>query len=235
MNDIVYIVIAISVTLSIVVGVSVYQARMQRKRREAIEQFAQELGLTFSAEDTEQFRSRMLDFQLFKEGRAQRVYNLLRAEAEGVRMSVFDYQFTTGSGKHQQTHRQTILAVESNELHMPPMSLRQENFFDTIASAFGFRDIDIDGQPEFSRRFMLKSPNEELTRKLFDAEVCEYFVTRRDVLFEASRNRLAVYRRGKIVKPELLKALLADGLQLFNLFSARVARLEQTEKAERRS
>ena len=190
--------------------------------------------MIFSSEDTEQFRTRLLEFQFFKEGRAQRVYNVLRAEAEGVRMSVFDYQFTTGSGKNQSTHRQTVLVVEANSLQLPPLTMRPESLLDAIANVFGFRDIDFEDSPEFSRGFVLKSPNEELTRKLFDAEVFQFFVERRDASLEANRSRMVFYRRGKSVLPRDLKSFLADGLQLYNLFSARQTRLEEAEKSERR-
>lgn len=230
--DVVWVVGFAALVIGIIVAISVVTARMQRLRREAIEKFAAESGLTFSSEDTEQFRTRLIEFQLFKEGRAQRVYNLLRAEAEGVLMSVFDYQFTVGSGKHQSTHRQTVLAVESNSLHLPPLTIRPESLFDALAGVLGFRDIDFEESPEFSRCFVLKSPNEQMTRKLFDADVCQFFMERRDVALEANRTRMIYYRRNKAVHPRDLKNFLADGLQLYNLFSARLARLEQTEKTE---
>jgi hypothetical protein len=149
-------------------------------------------------------------------------------------MAVFDYQFTTGSGKSQHTYRQTVLAVESNGLHLPPFTIRPENFFDTIAGVLGFRDIDFEDHPEFSRGFVLKSPDEERTRKLFDTEVFQFFAARRDVALEANRSRFVVYRRNKTVPPAELKKFLADGLQLFNLFSARLVRMEEAEKIERR-
>ncbi len=231
--DAVWIVGLAVLVIGIIVAVSVYNARMQRLRREAIEKFAAESGLTFSSEDTEQFRTRLLEFQFFKEGRAQRVFNLLRAEAEGVRLSVFDYQFTIGSGKNQSTHRQSVLVVESSSLHLPPLTVRPESLFDAIANVFGFRDIDFEDSPEFSRRFVLKSPSEVLTRKLFDAEVFQFFVERRDVALEANDSRMVYYRRNKTVQPSDLKGFLADGLQLFNLFSTRQALLEEAEKTER--
>lgn len=232
--DFVWIVGFAAIGIGIMIAVSVVNARMQRLRREAIEKFAAESGLVFSSEDTEQFRTRLLEFQFFKEGRAHRVYNLLRAEAEGVRLSVFDYQYTTGSGKHQHTHRQSVLVVESDSLHLPPLTIRPESLLDAIANVFGFRDIDFADHPEFSQRFVLKSPNEELTRKLFDAEIFQFFVARRDVSLEANRNRMVYLRRGKSVQPKDLKAFLADGLQLYNLFSVGLTRLEESEKIERR-
>jgi hypothetical protein len=235
MNDAVFIVAIVVGVILLIVGIAAYSAYAQRQRREAIQTFAGEFGLIFAPEDSEQIRARLMDFQLFKEGRGQRVYNVLRAEAEGVRMSIFDYQFTTGGGKSQHTHHQTVLLVEASDLHLPPITIRQENLFDAIAGVFGFRDIDFEDQPEFSRRFLVKSPNEVMTRKLFDGDIFDFFVARRDLAFEAGRNRLVVYRRGRIVKPADLKPLLADGLQLYNHFSSRLARLEQAAKTGQNS
>lgn len=232
--DIVVIAGFAALVLGFIATVSIYTARMQRLRREAIEKFAADCGLVFTPEDSERIRSRLGEFQLFKEGHGQRLYNVLRAEAEGVSMAVFDYQFTTGSGKSQHRHRQTVLAVESQSLHLPPMSVRPESLFDTIANVLGFRDIDFDESPEFSRAFVLKSPDEDRTRKLFDLEVCQFFMERRDVALEANRNRLIYYRRNRIVHPRDYKNFLADGLQLYNLFSSRLARLEHQEQSQRR-
>lgn len=216
--------------VGIIVAVSVYNAQMQKMRRESIQGFANESGLTFWADDIEKLRTRLLDFQLFKEGRAQRAFNVLRAEAEGVSMTVFDYQFTTGSGKSQHTHRLTTLLVEADSLHLPPLTLRPENIFDSIAGVFGFRDIDFENNPEFSRGFVLKSPNEEFTRKLFDQDICQFFMARRDVVLESNRNRFVLYRRNKTVHPRDFKSFMADGLELFNLFSASLVRMEQSER-----
>ena len=71
-------------------------------------------------------------------------------------------------------------------------------------------------------------------RQLFDTAVFDYFAARRDVNLEANRNRFIYYRRNRIVAPNELKNFLADGLQLFNLFSARQMQLEEAAKIERR-
>lgn len=222
-----------ALVVGIIVAVSVYTAQMQKLRREAIQKFANESGLPFTAEDAERLRTRLLDFQLFKEGRAQRVYNVLRAEAEGVGMTVFDYQFTTGGGKSQHTHHMTILLVEAHSLHLPPLTVRPENFFDSIAGVLGFRDIDFEAHPEFSRGFVLKSPDEEVTRQLFNEELVQFFMARRDIVLEAHRQRFVLYRRNRTVHPRDYKVFLADGLELFNLFLASLARQEQAERLKK--
>lgn len=231
MNDLVAIVAFVAVILGIVGGVSIYTARMQRLRREGLQQLAEQMGLMFSPDDPGQFRTRLIEFQFSKEGRAQKLHNLVRAEAEGVALSAFDYQFTTGSGKSQQVHRQSMLLVESDALHLPPLTLRPESIFDAIAGVFGYRDIDFEDHPEFSKQFLLKSPSDELVQKLFDGEVIAFFMARRDCSLEAHRGRLIYFRRDKVVKPHDLKAFLGDGLELFNLFSAKMPLLRKTKQA----
>jgi hypothetical protein len=229
MNDIVAIVAFVALILAIVGGVSIYAARMQRLRREGLQQLADQLGLSFAAEDPGSFRATLGEFQFSREGRAQRLYNLVRAEAEGVSLSAFDYQFTTGSGKSQHVHRQSMMLVESAALHLPPMTLRPESIFDAIAGVFGYRDIDFEDYPEFSKQFMLKSPSDELARALFDGDLISFFLARKDCSLEAHRSRLIYYRRDKVVKPQDLKAFLADGLELCNLFVARMPLLQKSK------
>jgi hypothetical protein len=50
-----------------------------------------------------------------------------------------------------------------------------ENTLWHIAEKFGYKDIDIEGAPEFSRRFFLHGDNETAVRALFKPEVTQVF------------------------------------------------------------
>jgi len=91
----------------------------------------------------------------------------------GLTVSVFDYRYTTGSGKDSQTYDQTVAAF-SQELWLPEFELRPENFLDRIGDHFTHTDIDFDLFPEFSRRFLLRGPSEDGIRKLFSAALIQF-------------------------------------------------------------
>ena len=114
-----FFVIIVAVVLVIIggaVGVSNYLAR---KRREEFAKVAEQLGLSYHPADAADLLSQFGIFQLFNQGRGRGVSNVIVAEADGIHLSIFDYQFTTGSGKHQHTHRQSIVAVHSQQLRLP--------------------------------------------------------------------------------------------------------------------
>ncbi len=218
-----WVVIGIAVGVLALVGIgTAYSAYQARRRREGLAATASDLGLTYSQIDSQNLMGQLSAFRFFNEGRARKVSNAIFGEAEGIELSVFDYQFTTGSGKHQHTHRTTIVAVMSQQLRLPSITMRPEHLFDALANLFGSRDIDFDGHAEFSKAFLLRSDNETVTRGLFDAKLLDFFGTRRGTYFEAAGNRFIFFRRGRLLNPDNLKETLAEGFEIHKLLVERV-------------
>ena len=42
-------------------------------------------------------------FHLFSQGRSKKIRNLMRGTVRDSNLSIFDYQYTVGAGKHQHT------------------------------------------------------------------------------------------------------------------------------------
>ena len=147
---------------------------------------------------------------------------MITAEAEGIHIAIFDYQYTTGSGKHQHTHRQSIVAVHSVQLRLPSISMRPEHLFDALANLFGSKDIDFPENTQFSRAFKLVSDQDESTRKLFRAPVLDFFVARPGTYLEGANDRFIYFRRNRRIEPQNLKEFLSEGFELHKLFASRL-------------
>src|SRR5512145_581264 len=79
------------------------------------------------------------EFALFQQGHSRRIKNTLHGAVDGMEVALFDFQYTTGSGKNQHTHHYSALMAElpcSGHLHIRP-----ESFLDRIFSVFGWDDI----------------------------------------------------------------------------------------------
>ncbi|HEY6370620.1 MAG TPA: hypothetical protein VIX37_08570 [Candidatus Sulfotelmatobacter sp.] len=61
---------------------------------------------------------------------------------------------------------QTVAAL-SQDQPLPPFALPPENLFDRIGDAIVHHDIDFDSNAEFSKRYLLKSPEDASARRLF--------------------------------------------------------------------
>jgi hypothetical protein len=127
-----------------------------KKRTEALRGLAEELGFSFEPKSDNSLLSQFGGFHLFTQGHGKKVQNLMQSDASDVRAAVFDYRYTVGSGKHQQTYKQTVLYFQTNELALPHFVLRPESFWHKIGKLFGYQDIDFEANPTFSKHYLLR-------------------------------------------------------------------------------
>ena len=191
-----------------------YIKRAGKKRTEAYALQAESLGLEFS-ENRDELIHRISNFRLCKVGRAKRVRNVLSGDAGDVAISIFDYQYTIGSGKNTRTSRQTVILLESANINAPDFSMRAQGFFDKFGKVLGFQDIDFETHPTFSKMFVLQGPEETLVRNFFSPELLEFFETMPNSSVEGQQGKIIIYRQNKLAAPEELKTKLASAYEIY--------------------
>jgi hypothetical protein len=191
--------------------------RLRRKRAEAMERIAGELGLEYRPLGSDGLVAQLCHFNLFSKGRSKKVVNMLKGGSGERTLAIFDYQYTTGGGRSTQTWRTTVLSLRFDGMEMPPFMLRKRQITDTIGSWFRGKGIQIQGRPMFSRRYLLRGNNEATIRGLFTDSVVEYLERNPGLYVEAAGNAMLVYRWGKRVPPDEVNALLGSGLELLGL------------------
>jgi hypothetical protein len=218
-----YIILAIVAGAAIVGGIIWLVIQYEKKRTAALEAIASDIGLEFSTTKDDQLLERMQVFALFNKGHGRKMKNVMTAEDENANLSIFDYQYTTGGGKHQQTHRHSVIAVESEALRLPKFSLRPENLFHKIGAAIGFQDIDFDDHPEFSEWFVLKGENEAAIRSFFDNELLDFFTQRKGTYIESAPG-VFIYLYGGRKRPEQMREFITNGYMIYSTFAQRLSR-----------
>ena len=192
-----------------------------RKGKKRTEQFAlisAELKLNFFPKGSTSLFERLKPFYLFSKGRSRKIKNLMEGEANKVELAIFDYQYTTHGGQHPQTHRQSLLFIRSPKLNLPDFSLRPENVFHKIGSAFGDKDIDFETHPIFSKSYLLRGDNEAAIRGLFNNELLNFIQSQQKISIEGSSDQLIFYRHKNRVKPEEVESFMEEGFQVFDQF-----------------
>ncbi len=189
----------------------VYLADYLKKRREALEQVARSLGMSFSAELPERIRSRLLqaDFELFERGYSRRFYNSLSKQLiDGSGIAVFDYQYTRG----RRTHCQSVFWAYCEDLRLPHFRLHPNiPLFHDIAKAFGMQDINFEGHPQFSRSYLLRGEDEAKIRLRFHSRFLSFLEQHPPCCAEGSGPQLIVWRDDQQVSPEKMPAWLRFG------------------------
>ena len=152
-----------------------FYRHLEKKRTAALEQIADIIGLTFSAEQDDELLARLRELPLFKRGHSRKMRNVMTTEADNLRLNIFDYQFTTGGGKNSHTHRYSVVSFASASLQLPLLSIQPEGFFAKLGAAMGMQDIYFDQHPEFSDQFRLTGEDEGAIRDFFDQELLDFF------------------------------------------------------------
>lgn len=143
---------------------------------------------------------------------------MIQGETDEVALGVFDYRYTTGSGKNSHTYRQTVAFCRSPEMDLPQFELRPQSFFHGIGKLFGYQDIEFQSHPKFSKAFLLRGTSETAVRKLFTADLLAFCETKPQVSIEGHGHDLVFYRSSKRVKPEQFRDLMSEGLAVFKQF-----------------
>ena len=84
---------------SIVISIIAVANAMDRKRRAALQKVADKLGLDFYPKGSEKLESDLQKFVLTNKGRDRKLTKLIQGQSDEVKISIFDYQYTVGSGK----------------------------------------------------------------------------------------------------------------------------------------
>jgi len=204
--------------LALVIVIFAYSQYLARKRQEAMQAVADELGFEFKAEVPAGLTEEFERLPLFSRGRHRKVYNLLEGTTSNLRVQIFDYRFTTGAGKNQSTYNQTVICMRSRSLKLPVFTLQPEHFLHRIGEWFGIKDINFESHPNFSRSYHLISPQEELVRALFTPEVLEFFEEHPGHWVEAGGQLWVLYRPNVKIPPEQIRDTLQEAFEIFAQF-----------------
>jgi len=203
--------------IGLAVFLIIYNNKKERERTQALQATAAQLGWSFAAEAPLNTINGLEQHALFNEGHSREIRNFMYGQARGVKAAAFDYKYTTGSGKNQQTHYQTVVYLEPANLNLPSFALRPENFIYKMMTAFGYQDIDFGQRPEFSRQFILRGQNELAIRETFNDRVLSYFENYPGTCIDAAGNQLFVYRAGSRYSPQEIEGQVGLALQIMDL------------------
>ncbi len=190
--------------------VVVISRRKERERAEALGRVAETVGLAFEPKvDIAAIRS-LADLHLFARGHSKRVTNLMTGRFDDQQVAVFDYRYTTGSGKHQHSSMQTVVVLPSAKRSLPDLQMAPENPLYKIAEAFGYQDIDIESSPEFSRHYIVRGADEAAVRAALYPGATSYFAEHEGWTVEVRSGTVGIYRANRRPKPEDMQTFIAD-------------------------
>ncbi len=196
--------------LALIGGLVVYSQKMEQKRTEELLAVCHVMGFQFEAAgDVEQVKT-LGDLPLFSHGHSKKVSNVMSGRAGGREVKLFDYRYTTGSGKNSHTWHQTVALYPQAGEGLPQFLLAPENVFHKIGAVFGYQDIDFDSSPEFSSHYLLRGPDEMAIRSVFSVDALHLFALQQGWHVECAGGSVGVYRANRRCKPEEVRPFLDE-------------------------
>ncbi len=173
---------AFSVLAALVaIPVAIWADRHKKARLSLAHQLAAQHGFVV---DPDSKRPPEQPFDLFGIGSSKQVsFQFWR---HGEQDSVFQYRYTTGSGKNRTTHHRTV-ALVSLPFAAPHTKIGPEGFWSGIGRMVGVRDIEVESA-EFNDQYRVTSDNERFAVTLLDQQMLAWLLSsqsgRGDIRFE---------------------------------------------------
>jgi hypothetical protein len=205
--------------VALVGGLVYLGRRIEQKRREALRQLANELGLSFEPEPDEALLEKFAGLQAFSGGRDHQLLNRLRGRLGRQEMLYFEHKCVTGSGKSLHVHRESMVAFPLGSAAWPDFEVRPELWAHRFGKAFGLPDIDIPDYPDFSKGHVIRGKDEDAVRGLFDAVVTEALEGKQDLCIESGSGWLVVYRADERVAVRKIADFLEEARGVRSAFA----------------
>lgn len=187
------------IIVAVVLG---YLGHLQaKKRREAFQLLAQQMGFRFYSEKDYSFASRFSFLEHMDDGHKRYVFNRLSGDVDGERANIFDYHYETYSrdskGRRTTHHHYFSIFTLGLPGNLPELNIEREGFFSKIGQAIGFDDIDFESV-EFSKRYKVKSRDKKFAYDFCNARMIDYLLRQQDLIIEIDGNTLALTFKGKL-------------------------------------
>ena len=209
-----------------VVGLIIFAAWFyEKKRTEALQRIADALNFSFERKGDELLLAIHNNFDLFSKGRSKKISNVMHGSSGDMDITIMDYKYTVGSGKNSTTYSQTLIVVQSKYLQLPSFTLSPENIFHKIGGIFGYKDIDFNSHPKFSKQYLLRGDDEEAIRNTFNDELLEFYEKNKALNTESDYDKFIYYRAAKRLGPKDIQAFLQEGINLYGLFKTQTSGL----------
>lgn len=188
------------------------------KRQKTIEALAADYQLNYDP-IKHKHADYLNNFLFFKTRQIEYTFNQVGNETAPFKM--FDISFSEGEFIAKEVVRTTMMYLEL-ETKIPMFTLDKEGFLERIYALAGFKDIQVDGHDDFSKRFYLLGEDEFAIKGFFTSELIRFFESNPYYHIESNGKGVLIFSKERLASVKEIKALIDFSKRLKSVIHAEV-------------
>ena len=187
-------------------------------RQKHLSELAHRLGANFDSH-VDWNTSYLRNFQFFEIRPIERKSNCIRGSFEDldVHWEIADVTFNEGAAFSAEVYHSTVMTLRVPS-QLPKFVMEKEGIFDKIfdrVMAFsGYKDIDFELYPSFSKNILLMGENEAEIREFFTPELIEFFETEKVQHIECNGEALLIFIKMKLARTDKMEEVIGFSKRL---------------------
>jgi hypothetical protein len=167
-------------------------------------------------------------FHFFEIRPIERKYNCLKGTFEGLDASweIADVTFNEGQAFTAETFNTTMMVLKLNK-KIPVFAMEKEGvlgkIFDRVVALTGYKDINFEMYPGFSKKFLLMGNSETEIRSFFTDEIIRFFENHQIYHLESNGEALFIFDKIKLARTDETIAFIDYAEELATLLSGKTA------------
>jgi MFS superfamily sulfate permease-like transporter len=161
-------------------------------------------------------------FHFFEIRPIERKSNCLKGMFKDLNMpwEIADVTFSEGAAFTAETFNTTLMVLKLNK-KIPVFRMEKEGMFeklfDRVMAYTGYKDIDFEMYPDFSKKFLIKGNKESEIRSFFTDKVIRFFENNQIYHLESNGEALVIFNKIKLARTDETIAFIDYGKELATL------------------
>ncbi len=161
-------------------------------------------------------------FHFFEIRPIERKYNCLKGtyNESNVTWEVADVTFNEGNAFTAETFNTTLMILKLNK-KLPIFTMEKERvlekIIDRVMAFTGYKDINFEMYPDFSKKFLLMGPDENEIRSFFTDEIIQFFENHQIYHIESNGESMVIFDKIKLARTDETISFIDYGKELASL------------------
>ncbi|MDA8657838.1 SulP family inorganic anion transporter [Flavobacteriaceae bacterium] len=192
-------------------------------RQYRLKNLANEMDYRFNHE-VDWNTSYLKQFHFFEIRPIERKSNSLIGQFDDTDVSwqISDVTFNEGDAFSAETFNTTLIVLKLNK-KIPVFTMEKEGLFekifDRVMALTGYKDIDFEMYPDFSRKFLITGKNESEIRSFFSKELVGFFEKNQIYHVESSGEAIIIFDKIKLARTDETISLIDYSRRLVQLLN----------------